>query len=419
MRADRTTLLVVLALGMLAVAPALGASGRGDAGEPSGEPSGAPGRAGLERDLQAILEAFLADDPVAPGVSARAVCPLVGLSWSGAAGRVRRDGDEPLTPAHTFRIASNTKPYTAAAVLRLVEQGRLGLDDPLARHLPREQRSLLAADGYDLDAMTLRQVLGHTSGLCDHSDGDAYAAAIIADPQHVWTADEQIRFCIEQCDPVGAPGETYRYSDTGYVILGEIVSRATGRLLGPAVRDLLGLDALGLPDTWWEDQEPRPATANPRAHQYYGDHDVTDWNPSIDLHGGGGLVSSAADLARFLRLLLEGHVFERPETLETMVQSGTPTYRLGLAAVELAGHSALGHQGFWNTFAFHVADLDLTVAGSIFSHEAANGRLLAEALVARVAAAAGSPPSTARRPEPTPGRPSSATPRSCSPPDRP
>ncbi|MBK6900515.1 MAG: beta-lactamase family protein [bacterium] len=96
--------------------------------------------------LQAVLERFLAANPSAPGVSAWVCCPRLGLDWSGAAGFAARDGGEPLTPAHTFRIASNTKTYVAAAVLRLAEQGRLSPDDPLGPHLTPAQRELLAGE---------------------------------------------------------------------------------------------------------------------------------------------------------------------------------------------------------------------------------------------------------------------------------
>jgi D-alanyl-D-alanine carboxypeptidase len=343
----------------------------------------------LGTDLQAILERFLAENPIAPGVCAHVECPPLHLSWSAAAGSAARDAAEPLTPVHTFRIASNTKTYVAAAMLRLVEVGRLDLDDPLAIHLPADQQALLESDGYDLNAMTISQVLSHTSGLCEHSGDDRYAEAILADPQHPWTREEQIRLCVEWCDPVGEPGERFSYSDTGYIILGGIIEEMTGENLGVAVRNLLDYEKLGLDVTWWEYLEGRPRPAGPRAHQYYGDRDTADWHASFDLYGGGGIVTDAPEMARFMRQLLQGRVLHHESTLATMTGAGTPPYRLGLMCVELAHHLAWGHQGFWNTFAFHVPSLDLTVAGSILNHNATNGQALAGELVARVAAAIG------------------------------
>jgi len=340
----------------------------------------------LETDLQGILDEVLAENTMTPGLSAHVECPTLGLSWSGAAGTVDRGSTEALTARHTFRIASNTKTYVAAAMLRLAEMGRLDLDSSLGMHLTADEGMLLARDGYDLQAITLRQVLSHTSGLAEHSGGERYGDAIIADPYHPWTRAEQIRLCVEWYDPVGAPGEKYSYSDTGYVILGGIVERLTGRNLGQAVRDLLDYERLGLAVTWWEYLEERPAVAGARAHQYYEDYDTTDWNAAFDLYGGGGIVTDAPELALFTRKLLEGEVLQNEATLAAMTGGGTRTYRLGLMYLKLADHQAWGHQGFWNTFAFHVPTLDVTVAGSIMSHHAVNGRDLADALVARVAA---------------------------------
>ncbi len=342
----------------------------------------------LECALQDVLATFLAENATAPGVAACAVCPALGLEWSGAAGAAARGDPAPLTPAHTVRVASNTKTYVAVAVLRLVEQGRLGLDDPLARHLTAAQAALLEDDGYDTRRITIAQVLSHTAGLGDHTDDPRFEQALMADPTRQWTADEQLRRLVEWRDPVGAPGEKYEYSDSGYVLLGTIVARLAGQPLGPAVRRLDGFGRLGLAATHWEQFEPVPAEAGPRAHQHFGDADVTAWNASFDLYGGGGIVTDVRELTLFMRAVLKGDVFERDGTLTQMIGRGTPVYRLGLMVADLDGRIAYGHQGFWNTFAFHVPSLDLTVGGSVLDHHATNGRELARRLVAAVAAAA-------------------------------
>jgi D-alanyl-D-alanine carboxypeptidase len=343
-------------------------------------------RTDVARDLAAVLTAFLAANPSAPGAAVHVVCPPHGLDTTLTVGLARRDVAEPLTAAHTFRIASNTKTYVAAAVLRLVEDGRLGLDDALADHLAAPRARLLRGDGYDLDAITIAHVLGHTAGLAEHPADPRYAEAIMADPMRVWTADEQVRLCVAWRDPVAAPGDTFSYSDTGYVLLGGIVEDITGENLGAAVHHLLDYERLGLRATWWEVMEPAPAGAGPRAHQYYGDADTHDWHPSLDLYGGGGLVTDARDLARFLRLLLDGKVLREPASLEAMTSRGADDYRLGVFHLELAGYEAWGHTGFWNTFAYHVPELDLTVAGVITDHFAEPGRTLAVELVGTVAA---------------------------------
>jgi len=344
--------------------------------------------AALEAELQGVIETFLAENPGAPGISACAVCPALELDWTGATGTVARNSDEPMTPAHTFRIASNTKPYVAAAILRLAEQGRIGLDDPLSRYISPAHDSVLRAGGYDTDAITIARVMSHTAGFGDHSGDPRFIGRIMADTLHVWTADEKIRLLVEWREPVGAPGERYVYSDTGYIILGTIVEQLTGRRLGPAVRDLLDFEKLGLQATFWEYMEEPPAGAGPRANQHLGAVDVTAWHASFDLYGGGGIVADVRDLTRFMRLLMRGEVLERESSLVEMTTRGTRPYRLGLIVHECDGRLAFGHQGFWNTFAYHVPSLDLTVGGCILDHEATNGWELACRLI-RAAAADG------------------------------
>ncbi len=128
----------------------------------------------------------------------------------------------------------------------------------------------------------------------------------------------------------------------------------------------------------------------PRAHQYFGDQDTYDWHPGLDLYGGGGLLANAQDLAEFMRLLLEGKVLKEEASLVAMMEGGTDSYRLGLIRTELGGHEAFGHTGFWNTFAYHIQELDLTLSGCVLSRDTARGQDLAEELVELIGATAGS-----------------------------
>ncbi len=338
----------------------------------------------LEAQLQDLLDTTLADNAMAPGISLWVQCPQAGLDWSGAAGLADFDSGEELTPQHTFRIASNTKTYVAVAILKLVEQGRLDLDASIACYLPAKWRRLLLDDGYILPAMTLRRVLSHTAGLNDHSSDDRYGAVIMADPQHAWTPDEQITRLVEWFDPVGPAGAQYTYSDDGYILLGRILETVTGQSLGRAVRELVGYEALGLPTTWWEVMEPAPEGAGPRAHQYIGEMDTFAWNPSLDLYGGGGIIADVRDMGLFIRQVVKGEALGDP-LLRDMVGSGTASYRLGLICLNLDGRVALGHSGFWNTFAYHVPGMDLTVSGCILNHDAVKGTELADAVVKLVA----------------------------------
>lgn len=285
-----------------------------------------------------------------------------------------------MTPGTPVRIASNTKTFVAAAVLRLVEEGCLGLDDPIADRLTADFVDVLESDGYDPTAIRLRHLLTHTSGLFDHSSVDRYTEAIVADPAHHWTRTEQLAGAVDWGDPHGASGEYYAYCDTGYVLLGAVIEKATGRSLAEAVRELVGYESLGLDATWWETVEARPVGVPDRAHQYYLEIDTYAFDPSFDLYGGGGIVSTVGDLARFYRAVFTGGVYADPTTTATMLSTvegaeplphaGPPGYRMGIWVAEVEGYTTYCHTGFFGTAAAFVPDLDLAVSATVNQNDA-------------------------------------------------
>jgi D-alanyl-D-alanine carboxypeptidase len=276
---------------------------------------------------------------------------------------------EPLTAEHDFRIASVTKTFVAATVLRLVEQGELGLDDPIDEHLQRHFVDLLVDDGYDPAAITVGMLLDHTSGIADYAHTSDYTAVAYADLDRRWTPEEQVRFAMDHEAPLGDPGTTFAQSDTGYVLAGQIVQSVTGLGLAQAVRTTLDLDGLGLTHTFWESLEPAPKPEPPRFHNLFGTLDTWQQHPSVDLWGGGGLVSTAEDLARFYGALFGGEVFDDPATLDRMTTvapvSGQSRAALGLFRVAAAGVTCFEHGGFYGTIAFHCPSVDLTIVREV------------------------------------------------------
>lgn len=277
-------------------------------------------------------------------------------------------GQVAVTPAHMFRLASITKSYTAATVLRLVEERELSLSQPLSELVRASFDTLLRSDGYDTDAITLRHLLSHTAGLFDHAQSPNFINGIIEAPETVWTRAEHLQAAVEWGDPVGAPGESFFYSDTGYVLLGHIIERTTGKPLAIAVRALLRFDRHGLTETIWERGDSVPVPHQMRAHQFMAGRDTYGWDPSIDLYGGGGLVATPRDVARFYHLLMAGQVFDRPETLSLMLSADSlpdsSPYRLGVFERDIGGSPVFEHGGFWGTSVFHDPATGITVAGA-------------------------------------------------------
>lgn len=318
--------------------------------------------------LRAGLAADLASDHAVPGEALAVRAP--GIRTTLADGFADTAAHTPLAPDTPFRVASMTKTFVAAAVLRLVEEGKVKLDAPITKYVSAESLGVLRADGYDLDHITVRQLLQHTSGFYDYATDDAYDDVNVAHPEHRWTRLEQLQFAVDHGNPLAPPSKRYSYADTNYILLGEIIERVTDQTLPTAVRELLHLDRLGLDHTYWEILEPTPPGTPPRAHQYFAtafDNIILD--ASHDLYGGGGLVSTVDDLARFYRALFHGKVFDKPATLETMTKVSGPGRdegaAMGIFVVDAAGERCYGHAGYWGTQTIHCPRLDLTFARTI------------------------------------------------------
>jgi len=329
--------------------------------------------------LQALIDSVVANDESIHGASLAVFSPSSNLAWEGAAGFADPETQSPMTPDHPVRIASNTKTYVAAAILRLAETDRIDLDAVIDDHLPVEFSSLLESDGYDPSTITVRHLLTHTGGLYDHGDAEAYTEAIISDPTHHWTPNEQITALVEWGDMLDEPGRIYSYSDSGYVLLGVILEQITGQGLAEAVRELVGFDRLELNATWWEIMESPPTNSLERAHQFLGDLDVTEFVPYFDLYGGGGIATTMEDLARFHGGLFRGEVYADLATVQIMLSTlegigASPiateralppgAYRMGVWVLETEGFTTYHHTGFWGTLAVHVPELDLTIAAT-------------------------------------------------------
>jgi D-alanyl-D-alanine carboxypeptidase len=329
------------------------------------------------QQLQTALEQVVAEHQLVPGASAYVDAPRAGLPWTGAAGQFAEGSTRPLSAEDPFRIASIQKIFTAAAILRLVEDGRLRLDDPIAPFLDADQVDRMHVyEGVNYGRqITIRQLLQHTSGLNSHDECNEYLVSVGTGPRHEWTPREQIEMMIDCGDPYFRPGEEgkYHYSDTGFVMLGNVLSSVTGKSYAEALRELLPLVELGVERTWHELLEPERADPRPRAHQYYAAADLTDWNPSFDSWGGGGYVSTVQELVLFIRGLFEGRVFKKPSTLRLMMQlvpttPGKPAeeggYGLGLAFVSYDGVACIGHAGFWSSVVRYCPSLDLAFAAT-------------------------------------------------------
>ena len=318
--------------------------------------------------LQSAVEAQVGAG--APGALARLDAPRIGLVWGGSAGHLARGSGRPLRAGDAFRSASVTKSVTAVVALRLAREGRLALDEPLADHLASDLLERWAA----LDALprtSLRQLLAHTAGLPNYFGDEAFLARVRQEPGRSWLPVELVDHAAAHGTPPFPPGQGFQYSDTGYVIAGILVEQATGRELHEVYRELV-FDPLGMGDTWLEGHEASRAPA--AAHHYSDDLDWTTISPTIDW-AGGGLVTTAPDLARFVRALWSTRIVDSAalrELTRWMPGASFPPghmlrydrYGLGMGSITVQGVELVGHTGFIGAFAFHAPVHDAVLVGT-------------------------------------------------------
>ncbi|RMI38714.1 class A beta-lactamase-related serine hydrolase [Actinomadura harenae] len=252
------------------------------------------------------------------------------------------------SPDGYFRIGSVTKSFVATVVLQLVDEGKVRLDDPIARHLPG-----VVPDG---EHVTVRRLLDHTSHLPDYMSEPGYST-------NRWRGDARFRsyrpgelLKVAFAKTLPADGK-WHYSNTNYVVLGLLVQKLTGRTYGEEVRRRI-LRPLGLRHTVVPGD--RPGVPSPHANGYEPIPqlvDATRMNPSLDW-AAGEMISTAGDLERFFSALLGGRLTSAASlrAMRTPVETGAGfDYGLGLQAYHLPCGTVWGHSGEligYLTFAF-------------------------------------------------------------------
>jgi len=323
----------------------------------------------------------------APGVLGEAADG--GGVWHGAAGVADRRTKRPRLPHDRFRIGSLTKPFVATVLLQLESERRLDLDDPVARWLP----GLVRGNGYDGRRITVRQLLGHTSGIHDFVTDSRFDRAYFGrgflrhryDPQR---PAGLVRTALAH-RPSFAPGTGFRYSNTNYVLAGMVIEKVTGRSYATEIRRRL-IRPLGLRDTSLPGTSARMPGPHGRAYSRLpagggvgggvdmrtgragkgvgqaggagraGDarlaagraagraYDVTALDPSF-AGASGEMVSSTGDLLRFFRALLSERLLPPRQSAEmrsTVPAGGGSRYGLGLTERRLScGTRIWEHEG--------------------------------------------------------------------------
>ncbi len=284
-----------------------------------------------------------------PGIEATIIF-ADGRSWRAHSGFQDYAARIPVQNATPFPVASVTKTFIAALVVELAQEGRFGLDDPLVRYLP--------AAGVN-PAVTIRELLDHTSGIADFFSSAKIDDAILGCRTCLWTPAKSLSFVGKQ---LFAPGTRWSYSNTNYVLLGQLVEAVTGDTYANLLRTRF-FTPLGLISTFVQGKEAAPY---PVVHSYRFSTSSRSERPTALWDGtgvspfrslataagsAGDIASSARDLALWARALYGGRVLGNDGSKAmldfnaTMLVRSSVPYGLGVEQFTVAGRVAYGHGG--------------------------------------------------------------------------
>ncbi|MDN0196724.1 serine hydrolase domain-containing protein [Streptomyces sp. S.PNR 29] len=242
----------------------------------------------------------------------------------------------PLAPNGYFRTASTSKAFVATVILQLEEEGMLSLDDTVERRLP----GVVKGHGNDGSAITIRQLLQHTSGIHDDYPDFSSPRDYYEHRYDVYRPEQLVARAMNH-RPDFPPGHGWAYSNTGYLLLDMIIERITGNPVHQEITHRI-LGPLGLAHTRWTGTSPTLPHPHADAYQLFGGGALVNVTEQVLNDAGTSFVSTTADINRFFRSLLAGrllHPRQLDQMQRTVAVSGAaeamwPDGRYGLGLVQ-------------------------------------------------------------------------------------
>ncbi|WP_169515713.1 serine hydrolase domain-containing protein [Amycolatopsis nigrescens] len=295
--------------------------------------------------------------------------------WSAARGNREPGRADPARPTDRVRIASLTKSMVSTVTLQLTGEGRLGLDDPIERYLP----GLLPYE----ETITIRQLLGHTSGLTDYIREDIYpsidkgSAEDVRNNRYREFTPEQIVGMVAARPLLFKPGKGFSYSNANYVLIGMLIEKLTGHSVESELEHRI-FRPVGMRASYLPRWSPHIRGAHPRGNYATGDPaepllDTSDLSPT-QFWSAAAVISTPGDVNKFYRAMLDGTLLPPPLLAEAKKFSTNwaGMYGLGLlgmptpsSCTSVPGGVAYGHTGGglgYTTYAFSSADGSRQVA---------------------------------------------------------
>ena len=324
----------VLAVPVVA-AIALGAAG--------GAASAAPSK-GEAESLKSRAQGLVGDGY--PAVLA-AVSDSKGESAGVAVGKGSLETGQAPPMDGEVRVGSNTKTFVAVVVMQMVQEGKVGLDEPIETYLP----GLIKGEGVDGSRITVRQLLQHTSGLPEYTDTTPGSGDIFQIKDHYIPPRDLLDTALGK-PAAFEPGTQWKYTNTNYIVLGMLIERVSQRPVGEQIDQRI-VKKLGLSHTYF----PAPGDRSIKGTHPQGYHlsaggkleDITEMDPAW-AWAAGAMVSTPSELNTFFQAVLDGRLLSQASIDEMKkgvdTGAGGAVYGLGLIGTPLScGGTSWGHNG--------------------------------------------------------------------------
>lgn len=278
-----------------------------------------------------------------------------GESFGLAVGVSDRDLKTPMKPESKMLAGSVGKTFAAATALQLIKEGKIGLDDKVEKYLGGEAWFPRLPNA---KAITVRQLMNHTSGLVRYEFKEQFTKDLTTNPQKTWKPAELLAYLLDEKPPFEA-GKGWEYSDTNYIVLGMIIEKVTGRRFYDEANRRL-IQPLKLKDTVPQDGPRLKGVVQGYAgpNNPFGGKDAMIQNGTFAINPqfewtGGGYASTSEDLARWAKMIYEGKAFSSdllPQVLDgvSAPMLGRETkYGLGVIIRKTSLGTTYGHGGFF------------------------------------------------------------------------
>ena len=292
-------------------------------------------------------------------------------SWTGSAGN--------LKPEQPYFIASTTKLYVTALILKLKSEEKLSLDDKISKFLSVDIiQKLHVYKGVDYsDSLTIRNLLAHTSGLPDYfedkgADGKSLYQKLSEGKDQSWTFEQSVEMS-KKMTPKFAPNTKGKahYSDTNFQLLGKIIENIYGKSIAEVMHDVI-FQPLGLKQTYLyaDAADKKPAL------MYYKNNPLDICNAMTSFGADGGIVSTSAETMVFLKAFFNGYFFPKSYLPELYTWNSVMfplEYGVGIMKFQLPAiftmfrkmPALIGHSGLSGAFAYYVPEKDIFLAGTV------------------------------------------------------